>query len=124
MEPFRPEKRFVSDWKQHKHRADENFLERCRMKLKKKKNKFCGLIYRIRRLFDKKYLLMFYNSFPKTVICYGLLIYGTAAKIHLKKIEMAQRRILRPIFFKQKYDSLVNILQQNQFLSVLNSIYS
>ena len=31
---------------------------------------------------------------------------------------MAQRRILRAIFFKRKYDSLVNIIQQNQILSV------
>ena len=31
---------------------------------------------------------------------------------------MAQRRILRAIFFKRKYDSLVNVLQQNKILSV------
>ena len=79
----------------------------------KKLNKFCGLIYRIRHLYDIKCLLMFYNWFAKTVICYGLLIYGTAAKSNLRKIEMAQRRILRAFFFKRKYDSLVNVLQQH-----------
>ena len=31
---------------------------------------------------------------------------------------MAQRRILRAIFFKRKYDSLVKVLQQNKILSV------
>ena len=63
----------------------------------KKMNKFCGLIYRIRHLHDKKCLLLFYNLFAKTVICYGLLIYGTAAKNNLRKKEMDQRRILRAI---------------------------
>ena len=61
---------------------------------------------------------MFNNSFAKTVICYCLLIYGTAAKSNLRKIEMAQRRILRAIFFKRKCNSLVNVLQQNKLLSV------
>ena len=84
----------------------------------KKLHNFCGLIYRIRHLYDIKCLLLFYNSFAKTVICYGLLIYGTAAKSNLRKIQMAQGRILRAIFFKRKYDSLVNVLQQNKILSV------
>ena len=84
----------------------------------KKLNKFCGLIYRIRHYYNKKCLLMFYNSFAKSVICYGLLIYGTSAKSNLRKIEMAQRRILRGIFFKKKYDSISNILRRNGVLTV------
>ena len=60
---------------------------------------------------------MFYNSFAKTVISHGLLIYGTAAKRNVKKLEMAQRRVLRAFFFKPKYD-LVNVLQQNELLFV------
>ena len=68
----------------------------------KKLNKFCGLIYRVRHIYPRKCLLMFYNSFAKSVICYGLLVYGSAAKTNLQKIEYAQRRILRAIFFKKK----------------------
>ena len=83
-----------------------------------KLNKFYGLVYRNRQLFDKKCLMMFYNSFAKSVICYGLLIYGTGANSNLKKIEMAQRRTLRAVFFKKKYDSLENILVQNKPFSV------
>ena len=66
--------------------------------VEKKLNKICGLIYRIRHYYNKKCLLMFYNSFAKSVICYGLLIYGTSARSNLKTTEMAQRRILRGIF--------------------------
>ena len=36
----------------------------------------------------------------------------------LGKVEMTQRRILRVIFFKRKYYSLVDTLQHNQILSV------
>ena len=52
----------------------------------KKLNKFCGLIYRVRHIYPRKCLLMFYNSFAKSVICYGLLVYGSAAKTNLQKI--------------------------------------
>ena len=67
----------------------------------KKLNKFCGLIYRVRHMYPRKCLLMFYISFAKSIICYGLIVYGSAAKSNLKKIENAQRRILRAVFFKK-----------------------
>ena len=41
----------------------------------KKLNKFCGLFYRIREQCTRSSLLMFYNSFAKSVISYmGLLL--------------------------------------------------
>ena len=84
----------------------------------KKLNKFCGLMYRVRHMYPRKCLLMFYNSFAKSVICYGLIVYGSAAKTNLKKIENAQRRILRAIFFKNKFDSLRDILLDNKIFTV------
>ena len=86
--------------------------------VEKKLNKFCGLIYRVRHMFNKKCLLMFYNSFAKSKICYGLLIYGSAAKTNLLKIEKAQRRILRAIFFKKIFDSLRDLFRTNKILTV------
>ena len=82
-----------------------------------KLNKFCGLIYRVRDLYPRKCLLMFYNSFARSVISYGILVYGSAAKTNLKKIENAQRRIIRAIFFK-KFESIANILLENKVLTV------
>ena len=46
--------------------------------------------------------MMFYNSIAKSVICYGLLLYGTRAKSNLKKSEMAQRRKPRATFSKEQ----------------------
>ena len=54
----------------------------------------------------------------KSVICYGLLVYGIAAKTNLQKIERAQRRILRAIFFKKKIDSMVNVLADHKIFNV------
>ena len=84
----------------------------------KKLNKFCGLIYRVRHMYPRKCLLMFYNSFVKSIICYGLIVYGSATKTNLKKIENAQRRILRAIFYKKKFDSLRDILLDNKIFTV------
>ena len=61
---------------------------------------------------------MFFNSFAKSVICYGLLVYGSAARTNLQKFERAQERILRAIFFKNKIDSMVNVLADHKILNV------
>ena len=85
----------------------------------KKLKKFCGLIYRVRDIYPIKCLLLFCNAYSKSVICNGLLVYGRAAKTNLNKIETAQRRIMRAILFKKKFDSLQNILRQ----TTLNTVF-
>ena len=49
---------------------------------------------------------------------YGILVYGSAAKTNLVKIEKAQRRILRAIFFMQRKDSLSEIFTKKGVLTV------
>ena len=85
----------------------------------KKLNKFCGLIYHVKHLYPKKCLLMFYNEYAKSVITYGLLIYGAAAKTNLSRIESVQRRILQSYFFRKRQDSLQKILAVNK----INTVY-
>ena len=58
--------------------------------------------------------MSFYNAFARSVICYGLLIYGSAARTNLEKIEMAQRRIIRAFLFENKDDSLQAIRTANR----------
>ena len=67
----------------------------------KKLNKFCGLIYRVRYVYPIKCLMSFYNAYARSVICYDLLVNGSAARTNLEKIEMAQSRIIRAILFKK-----------------------
>ena len=64
----------------------------------KKLNQLSGMIYKVRETYPTKCLLMFYNSFAKSIISYGILTFGSRAKDHLYKIKNAQRRILRAIF--------------------------
>ena len=52
-----------------------------------------------RQLYPSKGLLLFDKSYAESVIGYGLLVYGSAAKTSLEKIEKAQRIIWRAIFF-------------------------
>ena len=49
---------------------------------------------------------------------YGILVYGSAAKTKLVKIEKAQRRILRAFFFMHRTDSLSEILTKEGVLIV------
>ena len=69
-------------------------------------------------MFTQKCLLMFYNSLAKSRICYGLLIYGSAAKTNLSQIEKAQGRTLRAICLKKKFDFLHDLLRTNEILTV------
>ena len=45
-------------------------------------------------------------------------MYGSAAKTSLKKIENAQRRIIRAIFFEKRSESISNLLLENKVLTV------
>ena len=61
---------------------------------------------------------MFHNSFAQSIITYGFLVYGTAAKNNLMKIEIAQRRNIRAKFFREKNETLSDILEVNNLYTV------
>ena len=46
------------------------------------------------------------------------MVYGGTAKTNLEMIEKAQRRIPRVIFYKKRWDSLQNIYERHNFLTV------
>ena len=81
---------------------------------------FCGIIYKARNLFSKKQLLCFYNSYAISVIQYGIVIYGSTTKNHLNEIFKLQKRILRAIFFKRKFDSISEKLIEVQIETVFD----
>ena len=86
--------------------------------LVKKLNKFFGRIYRIRHMFPRICLLMYYNSCAKTLISYEIIAYGATAKTNWSKIELAQRRIMKAIFFKKKMNSITDVLREKGILTV------
>ena len=64
---------------------------------------------------------MFYNSFAKSIIIYGLLAYGSAVKWNLIEIQKAKRRILQAVFFRKKPESIRDILSENKILTIFES---
>ena len=63
-------------------------------------------MYKGRVAFSLKMLLMFYLACVVPIISYGLLVYRSTSKTNLEKIYICQKRILRTIFFKRKYEQI------------------
>ena len=61
---------------------------------------------------------MFFNSYAKSLIDYGINASCATAKTNLSKIVMAQRRIMREVFFKKRMDSITDVLREKGILSV------
>ena len=64
--------------------------------------------------------LLFYNAYARSLISYGLLVYGSLWQTNLEMLENAQRRIIRAIFFKQKQHSLKDIIDAYHFHPVFD----
>ena len=69
-------------------------------------------------MFPRNCLLIFYNSYAKSLIKYEIIAYGATAKTNLSKIEMAQRKIMTAIFFKKKKDSITDGFREKGILTV------
>ena len=76
------------------------------------------MVHKVSDKYPVQCLLNFYSSLSQSVITYGLLVYGSAAKTKLRKIESAERSKLRAIFLKDKYDSVGLIFEKNDILTV------
>ena len=57
-------------------------------------SKFCGVLYKSRHYFRKNQFLLFYESYPKSVTTYGLIVYGCRTK--------TTKTIFNEIFNSQK----------------------
>ena len=71
----------------------------------KKLAKFNGILYNARNVFSRAFLLKFYQVYAKLLISYGILVYGCAST-NLNKILLMQKRILRSIYFRRKFDHI------------------
>ena len=67
---------------------------------------------------------MNYNSYPKSLIKYGIIAYGETAKTNWSKIVMAQRRLMRALFFEKKMDSITDVLREKGFLTVYEFFFA
>ena len=57
-----------------------------------------GIIYRLKQIFPIKILLMLYSTIILPYLNYGILAWGSSARINIDKILRTQKRILRSIY--------------------------
>ena len=86
----------------------------------KKLIKFCGIVWKARYIFSKQQMLRFYKAYVNPTITYGILIYGNTYQSHLTEIMKLQKRILREIFFKRRYASIEEIMDENKLHTVFD----
>ena len=67
---------------------------------------------------------MFYETYAKPVILFGLLVYGSSNKSNLEKNYMKQKQIIRTIFHFRKFDSTSKPFLENNIESVYELYFS
>ena len=70
-------------------------------KIAKQMSKFCGVLYNARYYFTKNQLLLFYESYAKSVITYGLIVNDCTTKSNLNKIFNLLKIIFRAFFLNE-----------------------
>ena len=70
-----------------------------------------GVFYKITQLHTSKFFLMFYTSHAKSIISYGLLVYGCTSKHQLTHI--LHNAECYEHFFERKYDSMTCLMKTN-----------
>ena len=76
------------------------------------------MFFKTKNFFTKFQVLIFYNSYVKSLIEYGKLLYGSASKTDLNKILRCQKRICRIISFKRRTHHITTFMHTNSILSV------
>ena len=94
-------------------------LKVCVLKLRK----FNGIMYRARTCFSKYHLLRFYSAFIIPIMSYGLIAYGCGAKSKMDKLYLVQKKILRTILFKRKYEHITNVFIEYNIHTVFDLFF-
>ena len=72
-----------------------------------KVSKTAGLLVKLRHFVPRQILLKIYQSLIYSYITYGIAAWGQAAKTHLNKILLLQKRALRIINFSDRSDDAI-----------------
>ena len=69
----------------------------------KKISRAIGIMYKLRNYVNKKILLMIYYSLIYPFLIYAIPVWGVAYKVHLNKIHILQKKVVRLILFEDGY---------------------
>ena len=81
-----------------------------------------GLMYRIRMFLDEKNMILFYHAHFLPVIDYCINIWGHAAEVHIKKIQVLQNRAARIILNADWNESSLSMLNKLLRLVICNRL--
>ena len=87
-----------------------------------KVSKTAGLLVKLRHFVPRQILLKIYQSLIYSYITYGIAAWGQAAKTHLNKILLLQKRALRIINFSDRRDHAIPLFIDANVLP-LNFLY-
>ena len=79
-------------------------------------------IFQVRKLLRGKQLVYYYRSYIEPIYTYGILTYGSTDKKNLISLEQQQRKILRVIFNKRKFETLSNKIKEHK-ISTIRELY-
>ena len=63
-----------------------------------------GLIAKLRHFLPRKTIINIYQALIYPILSYGIVAWGQACKTYLDKILILQKRVIRMIFFADRYD--------------------
>ena len=86
--------------------------------LKTRLSVHAGAIFKLRQFLPKHLLLLYYNSHIKPIIQYGVLVYGCTTYNNLMPIFLQQKKIVRLILRKRKFESVFDDFYRLKILSV------
>ena len=73
-----------------------------------KMNVFCATFYKLRTVLHKNQLIFGYLTYVQPILQYGILVYGTAAKSDIKKLNNKIKHLVRFVYWKRKFESIEN----------------
>ena len=71
-------------------------------------NVFCATFYKLRTVLHKNQLIFACKTYVQPISQYGVLIYGTAAKSDIRKLNNKIKHLVRIKYRKRKFESIEN----------------
>ena len=78
----------------------------------------CGIISKLRHFAPRYQLIEYYKSIICPIIQYGILVYGCSSFTSLAPIHLLQKKILKLIYFKSRFDQSEDLFCANKILTV------
>ena len=78
----------------------------------------CGIISKLRHFAPRYQLIECYKSIICPIIQYGILVYGCSSFTSLAPIHLLQKKILKLIYFKSRFDQSEDLFCANKILTV------